>query len=124
MSAGQHEIIVVDDDDGMSRAIERLLGTAGWRVCSFPSGEALLASGMFREAAVLVIDIHLPGISGLELHRQLLAQGGKAPVIFVTGQDRPRISDLIRRTGAAGYFTKPFAGNELIDAIGRHVPAA
>ena len=124
MPPADHEIIVVDDDVGMSQAIERLLATAGWRVRSFASGEDLLASRAFTGAAVLVIDLHLPGMSGLELYRQLAAGGLATPVIFMTAQDRPKTRELVRRAGAAGYFTKPFAGNELIDAIGRHLPAA
>lgn len=124
MPPADHEIIIVDDDVGMSQAIERLLATAGWRVRSFTSGEALLSSGAFIGAAVLVFDIHLPGISGLELHRQLAASGATAPVIFMTAQDRPKTRDLVRRARAAAYFIKPFSGDELIAAIGRHLPAA
>ncbi len=106
----------------MSQAIERLLATAGWRVRSFPSGEALLIAGAGAGAAALVLDIHLPGMSGLELHRRLIAAGVVAPVIFMTAQDRPKTRDLVRRAGAAAFFIKPFAGDDLISAISQRLP--
>jgi len=111
------EIIVVDDDMSMSQAIERLLAAAGWQVRTFNSAEALLASGAAASAAVLILDLQLPGISGFEFHRQLAAAGAAPPVIFITAQDRPANRDLARQAGAAAYFTKPFAGSELIQAI-------
>lgn len=117
------EIIVVDDDVSMSQAIERLLAAAGWQVRTFNSAEALLASGAAAHAAILILDLQLPGISGFELHRQLVAAGIAAPVIFITAQDRPANQDGIRRAGAAGYFTKPFVGSELIQAICDQLPA-
>lgn len=124
MTQGGHEIIVVDDDVSMSQAIERLLAAAGWRVRSFASAEELLASGASAGAAVLIFDIQLPGMSGLALHRHLAAGGPVPPVIFITAQDRPNTRDIARQSGAAAYFTKPFAGRELIQAIHQHLPAA
>ncbi|HEY5952953.1 MAG TPA: response regulator [Terrimicrobiaceae bacterium] len=124
MTLGGQEIIVVDDDMSMSQAIERLLVAAGWRVRSFASAEELLASGASADAAVLIFDIQLPGMSGLELQRHLAAGGTVTPVIFITAQDRPNTRDRARQSGAAAYFTKPFAGRELIQAIRQHLPAA
>ncbi|MES2467459.1 MAG: response regulator [Verrucomicrobiota bacterium] len=124
MLSGGIEIIVVDDDASMSQAIGRLLSAVGWKSRSFASAEALLASGASAGATVLIFDIHLPGMSGLELHRQLTAGGPVAPVIFITAQDRAETRDLARQSGAAAYFTKPFAGRELIQAIRHHLPAA
>lgn len=117
------EIIVVDDDMGMSQAIERLLAAAGWKVRSFGSAEALLASGAEFGAAVLILDLQLPGISGLTLFNLLTAKGHVPPVIFITAQDRPDTRNLARRCGAAGYFTKPFSGSELIQAVRELLPA-
>jgi FixJ family two-component response regulator len=122
--SADHAIVVVDDDVGMTQAIERLLATAGWHVRSFTSAETALDSGAFLGAAVLILDLHLPGISGLELHRQLVAGGVMAPVIFMTARDRPKTRELVRRAGAAAYFTKPFSGDDLIAAVRQHLPAA
>jgi FixJ family two-component response regulator len=121
MNPGGGEIIVVDDDVSMSQAIERLLAAVGWKARTFPSAEALLESGMAASAAVLILDIQLPGMSGLELQRQLSAVGGAPPVIFMTGQDRPNTREQALQSGAAAYFTKPFVGNELIQVIRRYL---
>ncbi len=118
------EIIVVDDDTSMSQAIERLLAAAGWKSRSFASAEALLDSGAGRGAAVLILDIHLPGMSGLELYRRLSAAGNVPPAIFITARDRPDARDLVSGAGAAACFTKPFAGSDLIRAIRLRLPAA
>jgi FixJ family two-component response regulator len=123
MALEKREIIVVEDDLSMSQAIERLLSAAGWRARSFASAEELLASGALRGAAVLILDIQLPGISGLELHHQLVAQGTAPPAIFITAQDQPSNRDLARQSGSA-YFTKPFAGRDLIRAIRHRLPPA
>lgn len=124
MPPGDHDIIIVDDDPSMSQAIERLLAAVGWRARSFCSAEELLASGASAGAVVLILDIQLPGMSGLELHRQLAAAGAVPPVIFITAQDRPDSRELARQSGATAWFTKPFAGSELIEAIRQHLPAA
>lgn len=124
VTLGEPEIIVVEDDTSMSQAIERLLSAAGLKSRSFPSAEDLLASGASPGAAMLILDIQLPGISGLELHRLLLTAPVAPPVIFITAHDRSNHRDLARQAGAVAYFTKPFAGSELIQEIRRHLPAA
>lgn len=117
------EIIVVDDDVSMSLAIERLLAAAGWTVRVFGSAEELLADGDFSEAAALILDIQLPGMSGVELYRKLRTEGSLPPVIFITAQDRADIREMVRETGAVAFFTKPFDGSELIQVIRSHQPA-
>lgn len=124
MTSGGREIIVVDDDMSMSQAIERLLAAAGCHARTFASAEQLLESGASSEAAVLILDIQLPGMSGLDLCRHLMAAGGVPPVIFITGRDRPETRDQALRSGAVAYFTKPFAGQDLIRAIRHCLPAA
>ena len=118
------DIVVVDDDTSMSQAIERLFDAVGLKCRSFPSAEDLLDSGACATASVLILDIHLPGITGLELLRQLKTAGNAPPVILITGQDRPNQREQALRSGAAAYFTKPFAGSELIQAVRSHLPAA
>jgi FixJ family two-component response regulator len=121
MILGEGEIIVVDDDVSMSQAIERLLAAFGWKTRTFASAEELLESGASAGAAVLILDVHLPGMSGLELHRRLSAAGGAPPVVFITAQDRPNVREQALQSGAAAYFTKPFSGNELIQVILQHL---
>ncbi|MES2708023.1 MAG: response regulator [Verrucomicrobiota bacterium] len=126
MISGRQEIIilVVDDDSSMSQAIERLLAAAGWRARSFASAEELLMSGMAAGATLLIVDLQLPGMTGLELIARLAAGGPVPPVIIITAQDRPGTRELVRKSGAAACLTKPFAGQDLIQAVRRHLPAA
>lgn len=117
--AGQHQsIVVVEDDPGMKKAIERLLRAAGFQPVSFASAEDLLQTEAANTAACLVLDIHLPGLSGLELGRLLIGSGHAKPVIFITGQDEPSVRDEARRLECA-YLPKPFEGKALLDAIRR-----
>lgn len=117
------DIIIVDDDTSMSQAIERLLSAVGLRSRSFATAEEFLSSGAAVHAALLIFDIQLPGISGLELQRRLAAEGSVAPVIFITGQDRAFTRDQACLSGVA-YFVKPFAGAELIQAVRQHLVVA
>ena len=80
-------IVVVEDDAGMRKALERLLRVAGYKTELFPSAEAMIAAQAADSADCLILDIHLPGISGIELLRRLSASGRRSPVIFITAQD-------------------------------------
>jgi FixJ family two-component response regulator len=114
----QGDIVVVDDDDGARRAFERVLNAAGFRTLAFPSAETLLESDAAADAACLVFDIHLPGLSGFELRRELVRSGARQPpVIFVTGHDEPAARDQAEALGAAAYLPKPFAGRVLVAAV-------
>ena len=117
VATDQHQpIVVVEDDAGMSKAIARLLRAAGFQPTSFASAEELLQTEAVDFAACLVLDIHLPGLSGLELARLLVTSGRAKPVIFITGQDDESLREEAQRLGCA-YFRKPFKGKELLEAI-------
>jgi FixJ family two-component response regulator len=110
-------IIIVDDDASMGLALQRLLSAAGWPSIVFQKGEDLFASVEVERAAAFVFDIKLPGLTGLELARQLTQKGIRVPFVFITSHDRPEYRAEAERLGAAGYFLKPFSGKELIDAF-------
>jgi FixJ family two-component response regulator len=117
LAVDQHQsIVVVEDDAGMSKAIVRLLRAAGFQPVSFASAEELLQTEAVDSAACLVLDIHLPGLSGMELRRLLVTSGRAKPVIFITGQDEAPLRDEARRLGCE-YFRKPFEGKALLEAI-------
>src|ERR1700738_5213476 len=80
----QFFVAIVDDDAGVRAALEDLLNSSGLRTRSFPSAEAFLQSVGGAEPACLILDYRLPGMSGLELHRELQAKGRAIPVIFAT----------------------------------------
>jgi FixJ family two-component response regulator len=109
--------VIVEDDPAMSEALRRLLSVAGFSVSGFHSAEALLNSEMASDPACLVIDVHLPGISGFELCRRLLDSGSRAKVIFITAHDDDQIRAEAVRSGAEAFFTKPFPGRKLIEAL-------
>jgi len=111
-------ISVVDDDSSVRTALERLMRSVGMNVKLFASAEEFLNSAHTRKADCLILDVRLPGMSGVELHRHLLAQKYGVPVIFITAHG----SDEAARLEAASdwtvaYFTKPFSGDELLDAV-------
>jgi FixJ family two-component response regulator len=120
MMEASPEIIVVDDDASMGQAIERQLTASGCRVRSFSSAEDLLGSDAVKSVAFLILDIHLPGMSGFELKHRLAADGICPPVIFITGHDRPQFRKMAEQLGAIAYLTKPFEGQFLISAIRQH----
>jgi len=108
-------IVLVEDDVGLNRAVVRLLNAAGFQPFSFETAEGLLASNVASHADCFVLDVHLPGISGVELHARLAAAGNLRPVIFITAHDDAET----RRSANTGakFLTKPFVGQTLIDAI-------
>jgi len=118
MSRGKR-IAVVEDDASMRRAVERFLAAAGFQACPFGSSEALLESDLAAHVSCLVADLHLPGMSGLELEQQLVRSGNPVPVIFITAHDEPAVREQALALGAVGYLVKPFDGRLLIDALAR-----
>ena len=101
----------------MSQAIERVLQAGGFEAAVFPSAEAALEANP-AAADGLVLDIHLPGISGFDLYRRLALSGKALPAIFITARDEPAVRDEAERLGGAGsYLPKPFSGRNLLDAI-------
>ncbi|MGZ9243443.1 MAG: response regulator transcription factor [Candidatus Binatia bacterium] len=114
----QHpSIVVVEDDAGMSKAIARLLRAAGFQTKSFASAEEFLQTDAASEADCMVLDVHLPGISGFDLRRRLAALGQNMPVIFITAQDEDSVRAEAEQLDCIAYFRKPFQGSELLGAI-------
>ena len=118
MSPTPPTVCVVDNDGSVSRATHRLLTAAGIRTRTFDSAEALLDSGSVDEAACLVLDVNLPGLSGFALASQLQGRGVRPPpVVFITGLDQPGYAAEAERHHALAYLTKPFEGRDLLAAV-------
>jgi FixJ family two-component response regulator len=113
-------ICVVDDDDSLLRALRRLLDATGFQVETFPSAEAFLSRHR-GGADCLVLDVHLSGLSGLDLQEQLTTSGVKTPVVIITAHDDPPTRERARRAGAVEYVRKPFDDDTLIAAIHRAI---
>jgi len=110
-------IFVVDDDPSVRKALKRLLSSAGYEVASFGSAEELLTSGRRELPDVFVIDVRMPGLSGLELQRELAASGSGVPVIFITAYRDERARTLAHQAGAVAYLEKPVDEEVLLEAI-------
>jgi len=113
-------IAIVDDDSSVQDAVRDLLESDGHSVCCFDMAEDFLASGLQNNVACLVLDVRMPGMSGTELHRQLLDKGCAVPVIFMTahGADEQARTRALA-AGALAYLIKPFDQNELLTAVHR-----
>jgi len=111
--------VVVDDDPGMLKAVQRLLTAKGYDTAGFPSAEAFLECSTRHEVTCLVLDVHLGGMSGVELQRQLAVSGCTAPVIFMTAFDDEATRNVAMAAGCIAYLHKPFLAHLLIDAIER-----
>jgi FixJ family two-component response regulator len=114
-------IAVIDDDASVRRAIQRLLQSAGFTVETFATAREFLAVDYWAQTACLVLDIHLPGMSGFELVQYLAASGVPIPIVFITALDDVSTREQAHRAGAAGYLRKPFDENTLIEAISRAI---
>ena len=101
----------------MLRSIRRLLNAAGFSVETFPSAEAFLEEDGCNRAACLILDIHLPGMSGFELRRHLTAAGSPLPVIFITAITDEDLQGAAALLGCVAYLNKPFAPEALVAAV-------
>jgi FixJ family two-component response regulator len=110
-------VYVVDDDADLSRAVGRLLESAGLSVATFPSADRFLERYDPSAPGCLVLDLGLPGLSGLELQRVLEQQGSPLPIVFLTGRGDIATSVQAMKHGAADFLTKPVDDAELIAAI-------
>jgi len=114
-------IIIVDDDDSVRRALRRLLRSAGLNVVAFATAEEFLQSAPQPAPGCLVLDVHLPGLSGLGLQERLRAEGRRIPVIFITAYGDQTMQERALQAGAIAFVAKPFEERALLDAVTRAV---
>jgi FixJ family two-component response regulator len=110
-------VFVVDDDESIRRALKRLLRSSGYDAVTFASAEEFNASAPEGGKGCLILDIRLPGMTGLDLLEKLTASGAKYAVIFMTAHDDPQWRQKAKTAGAIAYLRKPFAEQALLDAI-------
>ena len=110
-------VFVVDDEAAARSAMESLLQSVGLRVETFGSASEFLERGAREGPCCLVLDVRLPGMSGIELQRSLTLAGVNIPIIFITGHGDIPMSVEAMKAGAMEFLTKPFRGQELLDAI-------
>jgi FixJ family two-component response regulator len=110
-------VSVVDDDESVRESLPDLLRDFGFDVQVFSSAEAFAESPTIREINCLILDVGLPGMSGPDLHKELLRQGHDIPTIFVTAQTDPALFSRLIDAGAVACLFKPFSDAALLDAI-------
>lgn len=110
-------VFVVDDDAAVRAVIKDLLESVGMRVETFGSGAQFLQRTPADAPSCLILDVRLPGMSGLEFQRHLNASDFEIPIIFITGHGDIPITVQAMKNGAVDFLTKPFRDQELIDAI-------
>jgi RNA polymerase sigma factor (sigma-70 family) len=110
-------VFVVDDDPSVRRAIKRLIGSVGLQVELFGSAQEFLRSKRQDGPNCLVLDVRLPGISGLEFQRELAEANIHLPIIFITGHGDVPMTVRAMKAGAVEFLTKPFRDQDLLDAV-------
>ena len=110
-------IAVVDDDPSVRESLESLIRSAGLRVKAFASAQEFLARPQADAPSCLVLDLQLPGLSGLDLQKQLAAVNLEIPIVFITGHGNVPDSVQAMKAGALEFLTKPFADDDLLRAI-------
>jgi FixJ family two-component response regulator len=110
-------VFVIDDDPSMRGALEDLVGSVGLQVRAFASPQDFLQSKLPEVPGCLVLDVRLPGMSGLTFQKELGKLGVALPVIFITGHGDIPMSVRAMKAGAVEFLTKPFHDQELLDAI-------
>ncbi len=108
---------IVDDDESIRNSISSLLRSAGYRTLVFESAEAFLNSGRIHDADSLVLDVKMPGLSGIELQRRLHDMNCFVPIIFVTAHAQDDIRRVALEQGAIAFFGKPFNDEALLSAL-------
>ena len=116
-AANAATVYVVDDDDGMRRALSLLLNTVGYKTAAFASPVEFLDKFKPDTAGCLVLDIRMPGMSGLELQQHLNRMGSMLPVIFITGHGDVPMAVQAMKEGAFEFVQKPFRDQDLLDRI-------
>jgi FixJ family two-component response regulator len=112
-------IAIIDDNPSMLQGLDRLLSALGFHVRTFSSAESFLENIATCKADCLLLDIHLGGISGIDLRRRLTSSGSELPVIFMTAIDNEATRQEAFDAGCIAYLKKPFLAKLLVEAIGK-----
>lgn len=110
-------IAIVDDDEAVREATKGLVRTLGYTVATFASAEEFLQSGLVTRTSCLITDLHMPGLSGLDLQSQLIATGHKVPIIFITAYPDDDLRTRGMQAGAVCFIGKPYSEDYLIGCL-------
>ncbi len=110
-------ITIVDDDESVRDALKGFVQSVGFAAESFSSAEDFLGSDILDKTSCLIVDVHMPGMTGLELQCRLSNNQSRIPVIFITARDEPAARAQALKTGAVDFLQKPFSCDILLDTI-------
>ena len=110
-------ISVIDDDESIRMSTKLLIESFGYRVTTFESAEDFLDFGQLNDASCLIVDVHLPGINGLQLQNRLATSGCRIPIIFISAFGEQESRRRAMQAGAAAFMTKPYVDEELLLTI-------
>ena len=110
-------VSVVDDDESVRESLPDLLKVFGFTPRAFSSADAFLSSGTVDETKCLILDVAMPGMSGLELQQELKRRGKLTPIIFISGQKDEDIREQALSRGAVKFLYKPFSDIAMLDAV-------
>jgi FixJ family two-component response regulator len=114
-------VAIVDDEEPVRKALGRLLQAAGFHVQTFASGQVFLEAVAVRSPDCLVLDLHMPGLTGLQVLQQLQSSGPAVPTIVITAHDEPQARSRCVAAGAVAFLPKPLDGQILLQAISQAV---
>jgi RNA polymerase sigma factor (sigma-70 family) len=114
-------IFIVDDDPSVRQSTELLLKSVGFNVKTFVSAQDFLKANLHEDLGCLILDVRMPGISGLDLQEKLVSSRTPLPVIFITGHGTVPMSVRAMKAGAVDFLQKPFEEQDLLDAINRAI---
>lgn len=112
-------VFIIDDDPSIRRSLERLIRLAGYEVETYASATDFLARDLYDGPCCLVLDVRMPGLTGLDLQEELNNAHLDLPIVFITGHGDIPMSVKAMKAGAVDFLPKPFEEEELLDAIGR-----
>jgi FixJ family two-component response regulator len=112
-------LAILDDDKSVQSALQDLIESEGMSTLCFDSAEQFLSSGARHKAACLIVDIRMPGMSGIELQATLKAERCRLPIIFITGRCDIPVAVCAMKEGASDFLTKPVDGNSLLNSVER-----
>lgn len=110
-------ISIIDDDQGVREALRRMLQSFGFVIAIFASAEEFLASAEVTRTACLILDVHMPGMTGMALHQHLMGQGCRIPTILITARPTNGERDRAVATGVVSYLAKPFSEQLLLATV-------
>ena len=106
-------IAIVDDDEAVREATKGLVRSLGYNASTFASADHFLKSEQLHNTSCLITDLHMPGLSGIDLQDHLIARGHRIPVIFITGYPDESVRTRAMKAGAVGFLSKPYRGRPL-----------